>query len=115
MNGQREHPGLYSSPMSTVEGLTLWDAFWSAVALNFSASCLGLVLVMTGHWDLGFLLPLTCMAMCGVFGLVAMLPRRTRNIGGGSVLGVLVSVLGYVAVLVIVFVGYFVIGGNELS
>jgi hypothetical protein len=98
-----------------VEGISLGDAFWCAVAVNFSASCLGLVLVMTGHWDLGFLLPLTCMALCGIVGLAALLPRRTRRIGGGSVLGVLASIRGFVAVLTIVFVGYFVIGGNELS
>jgi hypothetical protein len=101
--------------VSSIEGVSLGDAFWCAVAVNFSASCVGLVVVMTGHWGVGFLIPLVCMALFGVVGLVALLPRRTRRIGGGSLLGVLVSLLGLVAVLVAVFVGYFVIGGNELS
>ena len=95
--------------------MSLGDAFWCAVAVNFSASCVGLVVVFSGHWGVGFLIPLTCMAVFGVVGLAALLPRRTRRIGGGSLLGVLVSLLGLVAVLVTVLVGYFVIGGNELS
>jgi hypothetical protein len=101
--------------VSRIEGVSLGDAFWSSVAVNFSASCIGLVVVMSGHWGAGFLIPLTCMASCGVVGLAALLPSRTRRIGGGGLLGVLVSVLGFVAVLAVVFVGYFVIGGNELS
>lgn len=85
------------------------------MAVNFSASCIGLVVVMTGHWGVGFLIPLICMALCGVAGVAALFPTRTRRIGGGGLLGILVSVLGFVAVLAIVVLGYFVIGGNELS
>jgi hypothetical protein len=41
--------------------------------------------------------------------------RRGWAPAGGGLLGVLVAILGFVAVLAVVFVGYFVIGGNELS
>ncbi|HEX3931462.1 MAG TPA: hypothetical protein VHW64_12200 [Nocardioides sp.] len=101
--------------MPRIEGVTLWDAFWSSVALNFGASCVGLIVVVTGHLDAGFLIPLVCMALCGAVSLAATLPGRTRRIGGGGLLGVFVSVLGFVVVVVAVFVGYFVIGGNEVS
>jgi hypothetical protein len=101
--------------VSSIEGVSLGDAFWCTVALNFAASCVGLIVVMTGHWDAGFLIPLACMALTGLVGLVALLSRRTRRIGGGSILGVLFSIFGFVAVIAAVFVGYFVIGGNELS
>jgi hypothetical protein len=106
---------VYSASVSSMEGVSLGDAFWGTVALNFTASCVGLVVVMTGQWDAGFLIPLTCMAMTGAVGLVALVSRRTRRIGTGSLLGALVSVLSFLAVIVAVFVGYFVIGGNELS
>jgi hypothetical protein len=109
------YPDVYPAFVASVEGLSLGDAFWCVVAVNLSASCVGLIVVMTGHWSAGFLIPLTCMASFGVLGLAALLPRRTRRIGGGSLLGVLVSVLGFVAVIGAVFVGYYVIGGNELS
>jgi hypothetical protein len=109
------HSDVYPASVPNIEGVSLGDAFWCAVAVNFSVSCVGLILVMTGHWGVGFLIPLTCMALLGVVGLAALFPPRTRRIGGGSLLGVLVSVLGFVAVLAVVFVGYFVIGGNELS
>jgi hypothetical protein len=59
--------------------------------------------------------PLICMALFGVVGVAALLPPRARRIGGAGLLGVLVSVLGLVAVPAVVFVGSFVIGGNELS
>jgi hypothetical protein len=106
---------VYPASVPNVEGVSLGDAFSCAVAVNFSASCVGLVVVMTGHWGVGFLIPLICMALCGALGVAALFPTRTRRIGGGSLLGLLVAVLGFVAVLVAVFVGYFVIGGNELS
>jgi hypothetical protein len=106
---------VYPAFVASLDGVSLGDAFWCVVAVNFSASCVGLIVVMTGHWSAGFLIPLTCMASFGVGGLAALLPGRTRRIGGGSLLGVLVSVLGFVAVVVAVFVGYYVIGGNELS
>jgi hypothetical protein len=109
------HSDVYPAFVASLDGVSLGDAFWCAVAVNFSASCVGLIVVMTGHWSAGFLIPLTCMASFGVVGLAALLPGRTRRIGGGSLLGVLVSVLGFVAVVVAVFVGYYVIGGNELS
>jgi hypothetical protein len=70
---------------------------------------------MSGHFDLGFLIPLTCMALSGLVALGALLNPRTRRIGGGSLAGIVVSVVGFAAVLLAVFVGYFVIGGNELS
>jgi hypothetical protein len=53
--------------------------------------------------------------LSGLLGLAALLLPRTRRIGGGSVLGLLVSVLGFVAVVVGVFVFSYVFGGNELS
>jgi hypothetical protein len=107
--------GVYPAFVASIQDVSLGDAFWSSVAVNFSASCIGLVVVMTGPWDTGFRIPLTCMALCGVLGLAALLPPNTRRIGVGGLLGVLVSALGFVLVLVAVFVGYYVIGGNELS
>jgi hypothetical protein len=101
--------------LSSVEQVSLGYAFWSSVAVNLSASCLGLVVVTTGHWDAGFLIPLTCMALCGVVGLVALLPRSTRRTRGGGLLGVLVSAVGFMLVLIAAFVEDFVIGGNALS
>jgi hypothetical protein len=109
------HHGIYPSSVSSIGGARLADAFWCSVAVNFSASCIGLVVVMTGHWGVGFLIPLICMALSGVVGVAALFAPRTRRIGGGGLLGVLVSVLGFIAVLAIVVVGYFVVGGNELS
>ncbi len=109
------HRGAYAPSVPSVDDASLGDAFWSSVAVNLSASCIGLIVVFTGHWGVGFLIPLACMASCGMVGLAAMLPRRTRRVGGGGLLGVLVAALGFVLVLVAVFVGYFVIGGNELS
>ena len=53
--------------------------------------------------------------LCRAGGLAALLPRSTRRIGGGRLLGVLVSAVGFLLVLVVVVVGCFVIGGNELS
>ncbi|WP_191907822.1 hypothetical protein [Nocardioides cynanchi] len=50
-----------------------------------------------------------------MLGLIALFAPRTRRLGVGGLLGVLVSVLGFVAVLAIVVVGYVVIGRNELS
>jgi hypothetical protein len=106
---------LYPASVPSFEELRLRDALYFTVALNFTVSCVGLVVVMTGPWDAGFLIPLVCIALTGVVGLVALLPRRTRRLGGGALLGALVSILGFVAVITAVFVGYFVIGGNELS
>jgi hypothetical protein len=99
----------------TIEELRLRDTLYCTIALNFTVSCVGLVVVMTGHWDAGFLIPLMSISLTGVIGLVALPPRRTRRLGGGALLGALVSILCFVAVITAVFVGYFVIGGNELS
>jgi hypothetical protein len=85
--------------VETLDDVTLGDAFWCTVAVNFSTSCVGLVVVMTGHWDLGFRIPLATMALSGLVALASLLPGRTRWIGVGGLLGVLVSVLGFVAVL----------------
>ncbi|MGA8245724.1 MAG: hypothetical protein WB797_02380 [Nocardioides sp.] len=101
--------------MAGIEGVSIRDAFWCAVAVNFSASCVGLVLVTTGHWSAGFVLPLTCLALCCVLGIAASLPPKTRRIGGGGLLGALASALGFVVVIAAVFAGYFLLGGNELS
>ena len=101
--------------MLTIDELGAWDAFWCAVGVNFTASCVGLVVLMSGHFDLGFLIPLVCMALTGLVAIGALLPRRTRRLGGGGLGGLVVSVLGFAAVVAAAFVGYFVIGGHELS
>jgi hypothetical protein len=103
------------SAVLTIDELGPWDAFWCAVGLNFTASCLGLVVVMNGHFELGFLIPFVCTALTGLVAIGALLPRRTRRLGGGGLGGLAVSIVGFVAVVVAAFVGYFLIGGHELS
>lgn len=90
-------------------------AFWFTLAFNVAALWFAVLLVALAHFEPGMPLPLAALALTGAVGLVALIRPQTRGFGVGCLSGAAASGVVFLALLVVFFITYFVLGGHELS
>jgi hypothetical protein len=88
---------------------------WLTLAFNLLTLWCAVALAFLAHADPAVWLPLASLVLCGAVGLVALARPQSRRFGVGCLGGTAVSLMVYAALLLVFFVCYFVIGGNELS
>jgi hypothetical protein len=89
--------------------------FWWTVAVNLAAVWVGVLVVFVADWATAAALPLVSLAASVAAGLVGVGRARHRRLGLGALAGAAASAGLMVALLLLFFLAYFVLGGHELS
>ena len=90
-------------------------AFWFTLAFNLAVLWLAVVLATIAHLEPAMLLPLASFGLSAAVGLAALARPHSRRFGAACLGGAAGSGVVFALLLVVFFIGYFVLGGHELS